>query len=154
MLIDGLSDLADWATESSTIPSNSPTSTVSPSFLLTSFICPETGETTSKLTLSVSSSIITSPSSTMSPLFFIQVATVASIVDSARSGTIISCNIIDHSINYFNMQSIILFCWILCTDAEPDAVAALGSLPTYFSEIDLGNIFSSLSFINFQAPLF
>ena len=88
----------------------SPTFTISPSDLFTSCIIPFEGETISRLTLSVSSSIITSPFETTSPSYLSHEATVASTVDSANSGTIISCNIIGYSINYFSMESIILFC--------------------------------------------
>ena len=72
--------------ESSIVPRISPTLTTSPTVFLTSLIVPLEGETISRLTLSVSSSIITSPLETISPSFFNHEATVASTVDSANSG--------------------------------------------------------------------
>ena len=108
-----LFSLLDTVLESLIVPKISPTFTVSPSCFAILCIVPSEGATISKLTLSVSSSIITSPLVIISPSFFNQEATVASTVDSANSGTIISCNIIDHSINYLSIESIILFCCIL-----------------------------------------
>ena len=82
--------LLDTVLESSIVPKISPTFTVSPSCFEILWINPSEGATISRLTLSVSSSIITSPLVIISPSFFNQEATVASTVDSANSGTIIS----------------------------------------------------------------
>ena len=55
---------------SDTVPNNAPTSTIDPSFEMIDDNIPLTGDGTSKLTLSVSSSTIGSSASTVSPVFF------------------------------------------------------------------------------------
>ena len=74
---------------SDTEPNNAPTSTTEPSCELISVNTPEIGDGTSKFTLSVSSSTIGSSASTASPGFFNHLATVASVILSPRTGTII-----------------------------------------------------------------
>ena len=69
------------------VPSKAPTSTVSPSLAIISFNTPETGEGTSRVTFSVSSSTIGSSAFILSPDDFIHFATVASTTDSPKAGT-------------------------------------------------------------------
>ncbi len=78
----------------STIAITEPTSTVSPSAALSSVTTPASSEITSTFTLSVSSSTIFSPFSTLSPTCLNQVDIVPSVIDSANSGTLISANLI------------------------------------------------------------
>ncbi|CAI8327114.1 MAG: Uncharacterised protein [Rhodospirillaceae bacterium] len=78
------------AAPSSTMPSNASTSTVAPSLATMSDSTPFTGDGTSRVTLSVSSSTIGSSTATASPAPFIHLATVASTTDSPRTGTLIS----------------------------------------------------------------
>ena len=66
-------------------PSNAPTSTTEPSLKFISDRTPSTGDGTSKLTLSVSSSTIGSSALTLSPLFLSHFATVASVILSPNS---------------------------------------------------------------------
>ena len=73
-----------------TRPSSAPGRTVSPSAATISVRTPSAGETTSRLTLSVSSSINISSRLTASPTFLVQRATVASATDSPRAGVMMS----------------------------------------------------------------
>ena len=75
------------AAPSSTRAKSAPTSTVSPSAAMISPSLPATGDGTSNVTLSVSSSTIGSSAATASPAFFIQRAIVASLTDSPSVGT-------------------------------------------------------------------
>ena len=75
------------AAPSSTRAKSAPTSTVSPSAAMISPSLPATGDGTSNVTLSVSSSTIGSSAATASPAFFIQRAIVASLIDSPSVGT-------------------------------------------------------------------
>ena len=70
------------------VPNKAPTSTLAPVLKLIFDIMPSAGDGTSILTLSVSSSTIGSSSFTSSPLFFIHLDTVASVILSPRAGTI------------------------------------------------------------------
>ena len=76
--------------DSAMLPSRASTPTVSPSAATMSERVPATGEGTSTVTLSVSSSQSISSTATVSPGFLNQVATVASVTDSPRVGTRIS----------------------------------------------------------------
>ena len=91
---------------SETKPKRAPTSTVEPSFELISVRVPFTGDGTSRLTLSVSSSTIGSSASTVSPVFFNHFATVASVILSPRTGT----KIFSLISNYSNTLLIISCC--------------------------------------------
>ena len=86
----GASALAEPSAPSSIIASRAPTSTSAPSSAMISPIAPATGELTSRVTLSVSSSQIASSTATASPGFFIQLATIASVTDSPSCGTFTS----------------------------------------------------------------
>ena len=110
---------------SDTKPSNAPTSTTEPSFEFISVKIPFTGDGTSRLTLSVSSSTIGSSASTASPVFLSHFATVASVILSPRTGTTIFSLIY----NYSNTLLIISCCWELCLFAYPVAGDASGLLP-------------------------
>ena len=86
--------LAAGAAPSSTNANSASTPTVSPSFATISANTPFTGDGTSNVTLSVSSSTIASSAPTASPADFIHLATVASTTDSPRTGTLISTGIV------------------------------------------------------------
>ena len=79
---------------------------LNPSFELISVRIPFTGDGTSRLTLSVSSSTIGSSASTVSPVFFNHFATVASVILSPRTGT----KIFSLISNYSNTLLIISCC--------------------------------------------
>src|SRR5260221_1925143 len=81
---------ADLAPASPIRPSRPPTTTLAPSSAAISAIVPAAGEGTSRVTLSVSSSTSASSTATVSPIFFSHRATVASVIDSPRVGTLIS----------------------------------------------------------------
>src|SRR5215208_7059738 len=72
------------------IPSTAPTGTLPPSATWISPITPACGAGTSSVTLSVSSSTTGSSRSTLSPGCFSHFATVASVTDSPKVGTLIS----------------------------------------------------------------
>ena len=72
---------------SETEPKSAPTSTIEPSFEFIFVRIPETGDGTSKFTLSVSNSTIGSSTSTASPSFFSHLETVASVILSPYVGT-------------------------------------------------------------------
>src|SRR4051794_11584087 len=72
------------------VPSTAPIATLTPSAASTSPSRPACGAGTSSVTLSVSSSTTGSSRSTLSPGCFSQRATVASVTDSPRAGTLIS----------------------------------------------------------------
>ena len=72
---------------SSTRAITAPTATVSPALTSCSASTPATGEVTSTLTLSVSSSAIPSSAATASPGFLSQLASVPSVIDSPSGGT-------------------------------------------------------------------
>ena len=99
-----MTELADPLSD--TKPSNAPTSTTEPSFEFISVKIPFTGDGTSRLTLSVSSSTIGSSASTASPVFLSHFATVASVILSPRTGTTIFSLIY----NYSNTLLIISCC--------------------------------------------
>ncbi|MDT4851641.1 hypothetical protein FQZ97_858300 [compost metagenome] len=82
------------AAPSFSLPSSSPLSTVSPSFLTISASTPSASASTSMTTLSVSMSTISSSRLTASPGFLCQVATVPSATDSGKVGALISIAII------------------------------------------------------------
>ena len=99
-----------------TIPNKAPTFTVSPSFVLIFVSTPFTGEGTSRLTLSVSSSTIGSSAFTLSPDFFSHLETVASVILSPKTGTNISSLILFKYLiyNFFllgQMSFSITCCW-------------------------------------------
>ncbi len=75
---------------SAIIPRMAPTSTVAPSATIISANVPAVWALTSSVTLSVSSSTNGSSTATPSPACFIHLATVASVTDSPRVGTLIS----------------------------------------------------------------
>src|SRR6202012_5783982 len=71
-------------------PRRPPTETLVPSGAEISVRTPVAGDGTSTVTLSVSNSISVSSILTVSPTFFSQRATVPSVTDSPRGGTLIS----------------------------------------------------------------
>jgi hypothetical protein len=75
--------------------STAPTCVVSPSATLISDSAPTAVEFTSTVTLSVSSSHSASSMATASPTFLNHLATVASVTDSPRAGTLISVAMIN-----------------------------------------------------------
>ena len=75
---------------SSIFASRAPTSTFSPSSAIISEMAPDADAVTSRATLSVSSSQITSSTVTASPTALYHLPTVASDTDSPRTGTWIS----------------------------------------------------------------
>ena len=77
----------DLVSLSETDPKSAPTSTTDPFFEFIFVRTPDTGEGTSKFTLSVSSSTSGSSTSTESPSFFNHLETVASVILSPRTGT-------------------------------------------------------------------
>ncbi len=86
----GVVDSAGWgaaAAPSSIVASSASTPTVSPALATCSPILPATGEGTSTVTLSVSSSHSISSAATASPGCLNQLATVASVTDSPSVGT-------------------------------------------------------------------
>ena len=78
---------------SPSVPRSAPTSTVSPSFTITSDKTPADCAGTSMVTLSVSNSQSGSSTATVSPGFLYHCAMVASVMDSPNSGTRISLDI-------------------------------------------------------------
>ena len=89
---------------SNTEPKSAPTSTTEPFFESIFVRTPDTGEGTSKFTLSVSNSTIGSSASTESPSFFNQLETVASVMLSPRTGTNIFSLINIYSKTFFTIS--------------------------------------------------
>ena len=78
------------AAPSAITPNSAPTSTVAPSAMVISAKVPAAGALTSRVTLSVSNSTNGSSAATPSPACRIHFATVASVTDSPKAGTLIS----------------------------------------------------------------
>ena len=78
------------AAPSAITPNSAPTSTVAPSAMVISAKVPVAGALTSRVTLSVSNSTNGSSAATPSPACRIHFATVASVTDSPKAGTLIS----------------------------------------------------------------
>ncbi len=79
------------AAPASILAITAPTPMVSPSATSKLLMTPATGDGTSTLTLSVSSSTIASSAATLSPTFFMNWPTVASVTNSPSAGTVTSC---------------------------------------------------------------
>src|SRR5579859_5573126 len=146
------------AAPSAITPRRPPTATLVPSGADISLSTPFAGDGTSTVTLSVSNSISVSSILTLSPTFFSQRATVPSVTDSPRGGTLISVAIFGPWFRFWvwrrcgvrprrsapagfqrligfvrqprvSASSITFCCWAICFLLEPVAVAADSARP-------------------------
>ena len=118
------------APPASIVPSTPPTCTSRPPRRRARRSCRPTVACTSTVTLSVSSSHSGSSTATLSPTFTIHLATVASVTDSPRAGTLISTAMTCSPQPTVNARSTRSACSFRCVRAEPVAGDAASGRPT------------------------